>query len=106
MVSPLSAADARSFRVPVAPTLVVSNPPYGKRIPTPLAVDALLDAVLANVASQLHPEGRIAWISPVPRATQRSAAHYGFATSLCRSIDVGGVAVELQVFVRRRGHAR
>ncbi len=93
----LHEGDARTFRLPVAPTLVVTNPPYGKRVRTAGAVGALLDATLANIAAQLRPGGRIVWVSPEPAVTARAAARYGLVPSLARPVDVGGIRAELQV---------
>ena len=64
----LKVADARTFRLPTAPTLVITNPPYGKRVRSGGDIGALLEATLANVASQLRPHGRLVWITPRPGA--------------------------------------
>jgi predicted RNA methylase len=93
----LAVADARNFRLPVAPTLVLTNPPYGKRIRAGGDVVALLDATLANVAAQLRPDGRLVWITPFPERTDAAAKRYGLVVSSRRSVDVGGVRAELQV---------
>jgi precorrin-6B methylase 2 len=95
----LAEGDARTVRLPVAPSLVLTNPPYGKRVRTPGTVSALLDATLANVAAQLRPGGRVVWVSPEPAATARAAARHGFSLSVGRPVDVGGIRAELQVLV-------
>jgi hypothetical protein len=61
-------------------------------------VGDLLAATMANVAEQLRPGGRLVWISPDPRGTADAARRRGLGSTLSRAIDVGGVAVELQVF--------
>jgi predicted RNA methylase len=93
----LAVADARTYRLPVAPTLVLTNPPYGKRVRSGGDIVALLDRTLANVAAQLRPEGRVVWITPEPTRTDAAAKRRGLAVSSRRSVDVGGVSAELQV---------
>jgi predicted RNA methylase len=97
----LSVADARTYRLPVAPTLVLTNPPYGKRVRSGADVVALLDATLANVATQLRPEGRVVWITPEPARTDAAAKRHRLVVSSRRSVDVGGVRAELQVLCFR-----
>jgi tRNA G10 N-methylase Trm11 len=98
----LTLADARAHRLPTQPTLVLTNPPYGKRVRPGSDVVALLDAMLANAATQLLPQGRIAWITPEPPRTDAAAVRRGLTVSSRRSVDVGGVRAELQVLRRSR----
>src|SRR5262249_4999112 len=60
----LSVADARSHRPRVRPTLVISNPPMGRRVLNKQLTGALYEAVLVHVAALLPIGGRLAWITP------------------------------------------
>ncbi len=104
----LTLADACTHRLPERPSLVVTNPPFGKRVPVG-DVAQLLDAVVRNVANQLAPGGRFVWISPVPARTLDAARRHGLSLRLRREVDVGGFRGELQAFTvverERRGRA-
>jgi hypothetical protein len=102
----LAAGDARTFRLPVAPSLIITNPPYGKRVRTPVPIAAVLEATLGNVASQLAPGGRIVWVTPEPVATGRAATRSGLTVTSRRPIDVGGIRAELQVLEPAIGRGR
>jgi 23S rRNA G2445 N2-methylase RlmL len=99
----LTVGDARSARVH-SPSLVITNPPFGRRIRTDGPVGALLADMLANAARQLRPGGRVVMMSPEPRTTERAAAQAGLIRKLGTAVDVGGIPAELQVFVK--GEAR
>ncbi|HVW26151.1 MAG TPA: HEAT repeat domain-containing protein [Polyangiaceae bacterium] len=102
----LLAADARTLRLPVPPTLVVTNPPYGKRVRGEGDVIALLDATLGNIASQLTADGRVVWVTPNPSRTDLAAKRHGLVVSSRRSVDVGGIRAELQILIRAPANRR
>lgn len=91
--------DAREVRVPGL-TLVLSNPPMGRRVLRGHDLGALLHDTVANAARQLAAGGRIVLLSPAPRATAQAAADAGLVTKLEREVDLGGFHATLQRFDR------
>jgi tRNA G10 N-methylase Trm11 len=95
----LEQADARNHRV-AGLTLVLSNPPMGRRVLRAAGLSGVLCQVVRNVASQLAPTGRMVWLSPFPDATARAAADAGLQVERLGPVDLGGFTAELQRFVR------
>ncbi|HTO54819.1 MAG TPA: HEAT repeat domain-containing protein [Myxococcota bacterium] len=94
-------ADARSHRVPGL-TLVLTNPPMGRRAHRARGLSSVLCAVVRNVAGQLAAGGRMVWLSPFPEATARAAAAAGLQVERLENVDLGGFGAELQRFTRSR----
>lgn len=92
-------ADARSHRVRGV-TLIISNPPMGRRVARDGKLGPLLDAFLANAAASLAPAGRLVWLSPFPDQTAATAARLGLKVSRYEPVDLGGFSAELQRFDR------
>lgn len=108
----LVCADARSWRPFERPTLVLTNPPMGRRLVRDRSLPSLLDAVLAHVLRALAYGGRVVWLSPggMARAGKdagtRSAAAAecaGLSVRRFGSIDLGGFDAQLQTFTAPRG---
>jgi hypothetical protein len=95
----LQQADARTHRV-AGLTLVMTNPPMGRRVLRARGLSGVLCQVVRNVAAQLAPGGRMVWLSPFPEATARAAADAGLDVERLGPIDLGGFTAELQRFVR------
>lgn len=93
----LEQADARSHRVSGL-TLVVTNPPMGRRVLRASGLSGVLCQVVRNVSSQLAPSGRMLWLSPFPDATARAAADAGLHVERLGAVDLGGFEAELQRF--------
>ncbi len=91
-------ADARAHAVPGA-TLVLTNPPMGRRVGDRARLGALLDDTLRNVRENLVPGGRMVWISPMA-GTARVAERLGLRVGRRHPVDMGGFHAELQVFTR------
>ena len=100
----LIAGDARTVRLPESPTLVLTNPPFGKRVLEPGLVKPLLEATLDRASKLLRPGGRFVWMSPVAETTANAARRSGFSVRLRRAVDVGGARAELQAFVLAERH--
>ena len=95
----LQQADARTHRVPGL-TLVLSNPPMGRRVLRAQGLSGVLCQVVRNVAAQLAPRGRMVWLSPFPDATARAAADAGLSVERLGPVDLGGFTADLQRFTR------
>jgi 23S rRNA G2445 N2-methylase RlmL len=96
----LAAADARRF-APRGVTLIVTNPPMGRRVLNKQLTGALYDEFLDHAAALLPRGGRLVWISPRAQATHDRAERAGLRTTFRRRVDMGGFWGELQAFVKR-----
>jgi predicted RNA methylase len=92
----LAKGDARTCGPPMQPSLVITNPPFGRRVLARDAIQPLLGAMLENVAARLVAGGRLVWVSPMPRATREMAHEAGFSLTKSIAVDHGGVPVEIQ----------
>lgn len=98
----LTRSDAREF-VPRKPiTLLITNPPMGRRVPTSGRADDLLIATLRHAADVMAPGGRVVWMSPLSALTAERAREIGFVVRERRCVDMGGFDAELQVLTRSR----
>src|SRR6478736_4009378 len=91
--------DARAHRVKGV-SLIISNPPMGRRVTRDGNLGPLLDAFLANAATFLAPGGRVVWLSPFPDRTAASARRLGLKVTRHEPVDLGGFPAELQRFDR------
>jgi 23S rRNA G2445 N2-methylase RlmL len=94
----LSIADA-SAHAPSGTTVIVTNPPMGKRLLRGRA-HALVEEMVGRAARILPPGGLLCWISPVPGQTRARAADSGLRVVEASPIEMGGFASEIQVFRR------
>ncbi len=94
----LERADARTYKFPKEkPTLVITNPPMGRRVQTG-KLDDLLGAMIENVARVLAPtpEARFVWITPRARVTNRVLEHVRLKKQNDLVVDMRGFAGNLQ----------
>lgn len=96
----LRQADARNHRI-AGLTLVLTNPPMGRRVLRARGLSGVLCQVVRNVAGQLARQGRMVWLSPFPDATARAAADAGLQVERIGPVDLGGFSAELQRFTAR-----
>lgn len=94
----LHAADATTFK-PEGVTLILSNPPMGRRVQRG-DVAPLLGEFLASAGALLQPGGRLVWISPLPRVTQPAARAAGLVCRRAEPLDMGGFTGQLEVWAR------
>jgi len=92
----LVCADARTYE-PGPVSLILSNPPMGRRIARDGTLGELLTTVVARAARLLTPGGRLVWLSPLERVTERVARERGLVPKPGPSIDMGGFEARLQV---------
>lgn len=90
----LTQADATTHR-PAGVTLIVTNPPMGRRVHRG-DVGPLLTAFVAHAAAVLAPGGRLAWISPLPRVTDPALQAAGLVLRSSLTLDMGGFTGQLQ----------
>lgn len=94
-------SDARDFVPAPAATLIVSNPPMGRRVLRGEGdVRRLLVDVIARTSRTLAPGGRLVFASAHPEDTREAASATGLRLVTATVVDLGGFDVELQSFRR------
>jgi tRNA G10 N-methylase Trm11 len=81
-------------------TLIISNPPMGRRVSRDGNLAPLLDAFLAHAASSLVVGGRLVWLSPFAERSAATARRLGLKVTRYEPVDLGGFPAELQRFDR------
>lgn len=77
-------------------TLVVTNPPLGRRLLATADVLALQRRFLHHAGVLLRPRGRMAWTTPFAEALTDDARQAGLRLEWQTSLDMGGFHVALQ----------
>jgi precorrin-6B methylase 2 len=95
----LEVADAFS-RAPEGITLIVTNPPMGRRAARAPGLAARLDSFVAHATTVLAPGGRLVWVAPWPARARASGLRAGLALDWSRTIDMGGFDAEMQRWVK------
>lgn len=88
------------------PSLIITNPPMGRRVAGDGSVRDLLVAVVRRAARALTPGGRLVWLSPSARLTREAARKVGLVVDEREEIDMGGFGATLQVITREVGARR
>jgi 23S rRNA G2445 N2-methylase RlmL len=91
--------DALVERPQPAPTLVVTNPPLGRRVGRDRDPGTLLCDLAAHLPDVLAPGARVVWLSPQPDRTARALVTAGFRVTDGIRVDLGGIFAERQVAV-------
>ncbi|KYF84280.1 hypothetical protein BE11_01775, partial [Sorangium cellulosum] len=81
-----------------APTLILTNPPLGRRVERTGELDAMLDRFVEGAARALAPGGRLVWISPFPERTDAIARRSGLRPEAMQRVDMGGFDAQIQSF--------
>ncbi len=81
-------------------SLIVTNPPMGRRLARDGSIEALLTGFVRHAARVLRPGGRVVWLSPLAAKTERAARAAGFDVSAGPDVDLGGFAAQLQTLTR------
>lgn len=92
-------ADAAGV-TPEGVTLIVTNPPMGRRVQRGAHAE-LLERFVAHAARVLVPGGALVWLVPEPRRIRERAAAAGLEVARAFSVDMGGFSAELAVYVKR-----
>lgn len=91
----LRSGDATELQ-PEGVTLIITNPPMGRRLLRDRTLGALLDAFVAHAARVLVPGGRLVWLSPLPERTRARARTARLDAPAGPLVDMGGFEAELQ----------
>jgi 23S rRNA G2445 N2-methylase RlmL len=95
----LDEGDALSLR-PDRVTLVITNPPMGRRASRESGLADMLDRFVAHVGAVLVPGGRFVWITPWAARARAAGARAGLALDVAYTVDMGGFDAEMQRWVR------
>jgi len=95
----LAVGDALTF-APRGVTLVVTNPPMGRRASRTAGLADMLDRFVVHAASVLVPGGRLAWITPWAKRARTAAEQAGLRLDGARTVDMGGFDAELQRWLK------
>jgi 23S rRNA G2445 N2-methylase RlmL len=97
----LEQGDALTLH-PRGVTLVITNPPMGRRASRAHGLADALDRFVEHAAHVLSAGGRLAWITPWPARARAAAERSGLLLEWARRVDMGGFDAEMQRWVRRR----
>ncbi len=92
-------ADSRQHS-PSGVTLILSNPPMGRRVARDGSLRPLLEAFVKHAARVLVPGGRLVWLSPLPELTARVAEQHGLLVRPGPDVDLGGFSARIQAIAR------
>ncbi|HEY1692073.1 MAG TPA: HEAT repeat domain-containing protein [Polyangiaceae bacterium] len=95
LVADLVRGDALTV-APPGVTLVVTNPPMGRRAVREHGLADALDRFVAHAASVLVKGGRLVWIAPWPARARTAATIARLSLAWARTVDMGGFDAELQ----------
>ncbi|HXN31392.1 MAG TPA: HEAT repeat domain-containing protein [Polyangiaceae bacterium] len=95
----LDQSDALAH-APRGVTLILTNPPMGRRASRSPELADTLDRFVAHASSVLVPGGRLVWVSPSPKRTRAAAARAGLLLDWARIVDMGGFDAEMQRWIR------
>jgi 23S rRNA G2445 N2-methylase RlmL len=79
-------------------TLIISNPPMGRRVERHEGLLPMLEAFLQHAYHHLPGGGRLVWLAPSPGRLRPAGVRVGFALTYARAVDMGGFEVELQAW--------
>jgi 23S rRNA G2445 N2-methylase RlmL len=85
---------------PPGVTLVITNPPMGRRAVRSGGIGELLDRFVELAASALAPRGRLVWIAPFPARARALAERGGLRLDWTETVDMGGFDAEIQRWVK------
>ena len=92
----LEKKDARKWVPPEPPTLVLTNPPMGRRVQGTSSLDELLGGFLAHAVQVLAPGGRLVWLTPRAKVTDAVLKSFRMKRVFRQLVDMGGFTAELQ----------
>jgi 23S rRNA G2445 N2-methylase RlmL len=99
LTATISHGDALD-RTPAGVTLVLTNPPMGRRASRVPGLADMLDRFVAHVASVLVAGGRLVWIAPMPARARAAGARAELVLEWASVVDMGGFDAEIQRWVK------
>ncbi len=84
----------------VRPTLVITNPPMGRRVHRSADLRTFLGSFVTATARSLAPRGRFVWVSPFAADTRAAAEAAGLHILRGHIVDMGGFDAEIQVWTK------
>jgi 23S rRNA G2445 N2-methylase RlmL len=85
---------------PEGVTLIMTNPPMGRRASRAAGLDERLDRFVEHAAAALAPDGRFVWMAPWPKRARAAARRAGLTLEWSQAVDMGGFEAELQRWVK------
>jgi precorrin-6B methylase 2 len=85
---------------PPGVTLIITNPPMGRRAVRTSGLAITLDRFVAHAAELLAPGGRLVWIAPWPERSRSAALAAGLRLDRARIVDMGGFDAEMQRWLK------
>ncbi len=85
---------------PAGVTLVITNPPMGRRAARNVGTGDTLDRFVAHAASALAPRGRLVWMAPWPKRARAAGSRAGLTLDWASAVDMGGFEAELQRWMK------
>jgi predicted RNA methylase len=86
---------------PAGVSLILTNPPMGRRVARDGSLAELLEQFVRHAANVLRPKGRLVWLSPLSRQTERAARAAGLEVTNGPDVDLGGFDARLQTYTKR-----
>lgn len=86
---------------PAGVSLILTNPPMGRRVARDGSLAELLEQFVRHAARVLRPRGRLVWLSPLSRQTERVARAAGLEVTQGADVDLGGFDAQLQICTRK-----
>jgi precorrin-6B methylase 2 len=97
----LARGEATTWAPPQAPTLVLTNPPMGRRTGGHRELGGLLERFVERAAAVVAPGGRLVWLTPQPARTDPHARAAGLTLDASHEVDMGGFRAMLQRWRKR-----
>jgi 23S rRNA G2445 N2-methylase RlmL len=99
LTATIDRADAL-VHAPEHVTLIITNPPMGRRASRLKGLADALDRFVAHAAEVLKPGGRLVWIAPWPKRARAAGERAGMVLDWARTVDMGGFDAEIQRWTR------
>lgn len=90
---------------PPGVSLILSNPPMGRRVARDGSLAELLGGFVRHAARALRPGGRLVWLSPLAAHTAQHARDSGLSVQDGPEVDLGGFSARLQICWQRSAPA-
>lgn len=85
-------------------TLVITNPPMGRRASRAAGLADALDRFVAHAAGVLVAGGRLVWVAPWPARARAAAGKAGLVLDRAFLVDMGGFDAEMQRWTKPSRH--